>query len=184
VLVKPELRERLEESAADHERSLDAECRYAPHVPRRRQQRRREDDMSWGTLPEGREIAAEPSEYPFMQMHPTATPRFVAYAEERFEYRDPAELDFSNRRKAFDLVRGGFYRYYGMAEIEGAVDAGVVAYTVANGVPASRSGRCSAPDRMQGARGSVDSRSRAARCHGSPGRNRSGGHPSARRVRR
>ena len=67
--------------------------------------------------PTGREVVAEPQEYPFYAQHPTATARFLEYAEERFEYRDPSELDLTSHRKIRDLARGGYYRPYGMADI-------------------------------------------------------------------
>ncbi|HEU4972003.1 MAG TPA: hypothetical protein VFT35_08805 [Gaiellaceae bacterium] len=87
----------------------------------------------YADYPTGREVVAEPQEYPFYAQHPTATARFLAYAEERFEYRDPSELDLTSHRKIRDLARGGYYRPYGMAEITGAEAAGVTAFTVAAG---------------------------------------------------
>jgi hypothetical protein len=83
--------------------------------------------------PDGREVVAEPSEYPFYAQYPTATPRFVEFAEERFERRDPSELDFSRYRKVRDLARGGYYRPFGMTEITGAEAAGVTAFCVVGG---------------------------------------------------
>ena len=88
----------------------------------------------YADYPTGREVVAEAQEYPFYAQHPTATARFLEYAEERFEYRDPSELDLTSHRKIRDLARGGYYRPYGMADITGAEAAGVVAYTVANGM--------------------------------------------------
>jgi hypothetical protein len=113
----------------------------------------------YADYPTGREVVAEPSEYPFYAMYPTATARFLEYAEERFEYRDPSELDLTNYRKIRDLARGGYYRPYGMADITGAEDAGVTAFTVANGQlilgdAGCREGRDRVPRRDGGARSS------------------------------
>ena len=83
--------------------------------------------------PEGRQLLPEPAEYPFYARFPSATPSFVEYAAERFEWREPSELDLSNHRKVRDLARGGHFRYYGMAEITGAEAAGVTAYTIVDG---------------------------------------------------